>query len=189
MISALVLSLALAADATAVAAVRGLVAPHVRARDALVVGGLFGGFQGGMAAIGWLAGAGLGRWFARFDHWVAFSVLVLLGLRMLWATWRGDDDEAAEAAEAPDPFAVGPLLILAVATSIDALAAGVTLPLLPTAPALSLALIALVTFAASAAAVLLGRRLGERFRGGVELAGGLALVALGIKILVEHLSG
>ena len=96
-------------------------------------------------------------------------------------------DAAGEGEAARHPFALGPLLVMAVATSIDALAAGVTLPLLPTAPAVSLAMIAGVTFAASLAAVELGRRLGHRFRAGVEVVGGLALIGLGVKILVEHL--
>lgn len=188
MLSALILSIALAADATAVAAVRGLIAGHVRARDGLLLAGLFGGFQGGMAALGWLAGAGLGRWMERYDHWIAFALLAGLGLKVLWEAWRGDDDDAAGEGEAArHPFALGPLLVMAVATSIDALAAGVTLPLLPTAPAVSLAMIAGVTFAASLAAVELGRRLGHRFRAGVEVVGGLALIGLGVKILVEHL--
>lgn len=184
MLSALVLALALSADATAVAAVRGLVAGHVRARDGLLLAGLFGGFQGGMAALGWLAGAELGARVARYDHWIAFVLLAGLGLRTLWAAWRGDDDDDEVAA---DPFALGPLLVMAVATSIDALAAGVTVPLMSPPPAVTLALIAGVTFGASLAAVELGRRLGARFRAGVEVVGGLALVGLGVKILVEHL--
>lgn len=190
-LAALILSLALAADATAVAAVRGLVATHVRMRDGLKMAGLFGGFQGGMAALGWAAGAGLGKWFARYDHWIAFVLLVGLGLRVLWQAWRGDDDDAAEGAgdtaAGKDPFALGPLVVMAVATSIDALAAGVTVPLLSPWPPITLAMIAGVTFAASLAAVELGRRLGARFRSGVEVGGGLALIGLGIKILVEHL--
>ena len=185
MLSALLLALALAADATAVAAIRGLSATRVRARDALLLGVLFGGFQGGMAALGWLAGDGLGARIARYDHWIAFVLLVGLGLRTLWAAWRGADDRDADAG---DPFALGPLLAMAVATSIDALAAGVTVPLLAPPPAITIALIAAVTFATSLAAVVLGRRLGARFRAGLELVGGLALIAVGTRILVEHLT-
>jgi manganese efflux pump family protein len=184
MLSALILALALAADATAVAAVRGLVAREVRPRDALTLAGLFGGFQGGMAAIGWLGGAQLGSAVARFDHWIAFVLLAGLGLRTLWAAWRGGDDDDATS----EPFALGPLVVMALATSIDALAAGVTLPLLSPWPPVTLALIAAVTFAASLAAVALGRRLGPRFRAGVEVIGGLALIGIGIQILVEHLA-
>lgn len=186
MLAALILSLALAADATAVAAVRGLVATQVRARDALTLAGLFGGFQGGMAALGWLAGAGLGRWVARYDHWIAFTLLAGLGLRVLWTAWRGDDE--GDDGVARDPFALGPLVVMAVATSIDALAAGVTLPLIALWPPATLAMIAGVTFVASLAAVRLGRRLGARFRAGVEVVGGVALIGLAVKILVEHLS-
>ena len=184
MLSALALAFALAADATAVAAVRGLMAEHVRARDGLLIAGLFGGFQGGMAALGWAGGVALGAWFARFDHWIAFVLLGGLGLRVLWQAWRGDDEDAAAVAA---PFAPGPLVVMAIATSIDALAAGVTVPLLAPWPPVTIALIAAVTFACSLAAVHLGRRLGARFRAGVEVVGGVALLGLGVKILVEHL--
>ncbi len=188
-LAAMILSLALAADATAVAAVRGLIADRVRLRDGLKVAGLFGGFQGGMAALGWAAGAGLGSRFERYDHWIAFVLLVGLGLRVLWeARSAAAGDDAADPVTAADPFALGPLVVMAIATSIDALAAGVTVPLLSPWPPVTLAMIAGVTFVASLAAVELGRRLGARFRAGVEVIGGLALLGLGIKILVEHLT-
>lgn len=190
MLAALILSLALAADATAVAAVRGLVATHVRMRDGLKLAGLFGGFQGGMAALGWAAGAGLGTRFARYDHWIAFVLLVGLGLRVLWEARRAGDDEGKGGGPGSrDPFALGPVLVMAVATSIDALAAGVTVPLLSPWPPVTLTLIAAVTFVASLAAVEFGRRLGARFRAGVEVIGGLALIGLGVNMLVEHLGG
>ncbi len=183
-LSALILAIALAADAVAVAAVRGLAAPQVRRRDALLLAGLFGGFQGAMAALGWLGGAQLGATVARYDHWIAFSVLVGLGLRALWAAAGGDDDESTPT----EAFAVGPLVLMAVATSIDALAAGVTLPLLSPWPPVTAIIIAAVTFVGSLAAVALGRQLGPRFRTRVEVIGGLALIAIGVQILVEHLT-
>lgn len=174
-------------DATAAAAARGLAAPRVRARDALLLAGLTGGFQGGMAAVGWLAGDALGAAFTRFDHWIAFGLLMILGVRTIIEGLR-DTADGEEVADPAHAFALRTLLILAVATSIDALAAGVTVPLLAPPPAVTLALIGGVTFALVLPAVYLGRAVGARFGGGLELVGGVALCAIGVKILVEHLA-
>jgi putative Mn2+ efflux pump MntP len=181
-VAAVLLALALAADAAAAAAARGLAVPHVSARDTARLALLFGGFQGGMAAIGWQVGARAGAWFAAWDHWVAFVVLVAIGIKMLHEAIAGGDDVVVPT------FAWRPLLILAVATSIDALAAGVTLELVGPPPWLTLALIAGITAALSVAGLHLGRRAGALLGRRVELAGGLILIGLGIKVLVEHLS-
>ncbi len=192
MLSAVVLAFALAADAAAASAVRGLMAPHVRLRDALLIAVLTGGFQTGMAVLGWLGGRTLGAHFAQVDHWIAFVVLAGLGVRTLLAAFRerdeadgDDDDDATEAARAR-AFALGPLVLLAVATSIDALAAGVSVPLLAPPPAITLALIGGVTFALAMAGTYLGRLAGARFGSNLELIGGVALIAIGTKILFEH---
>ncbi len=186
MLAALVLALALASDATAAAAVRGMVAARIQVRDALLIATLTGSFQGGMAAIGWQAGDLLGPWFARFDHWIAFGLLVAIGGKTAWEGLRsnGDPDDV----DPVHPFALAPLSLLALATSIDAAAAGVTVPLLPVTPPVTLALIAGVTFVMTFAGTYVGRAVGARFGRGLEVAGGLVLVALGVKILVEHLT-
>lgn len=193
MLAAIVLAFALATDAAAAAAVRGLVAKRVRVRDALLVAALTGGFQAGMAALGWLGGRTLGEHFALVDHWIAFGVLAGLGLRAVIGALRGGAPEERgeaptdDAAAACDAFALGPLVLLAIATSIDALAAGVSVPLLAPAPAITLALIGGVTFALAAAATYVGRLAGARLGARLELLGGVALIAIGTKILVEHL--
>lgn len=182
----LLLALGLAMDATAVAATRGLVAPVVRVRDAALIGLLFGTFQAGMPLIGWLLGDGLGAYIQAVDHWIACAILVALGGRMIWNARRDDDDAVAKAPD-DDLFRLRTLLPLAVATSIDALAAGITLPLVGAPLGPSVALIGVVTALLSAFAALVGRRLGASMAGHLELVGGLVLVAIGVRILVEHL--
>ncbi|MFO0750565.1 MAG: manganese efflux pump MntP family protein [Myxococcota bacterium] len=179
----LLLALGLAMDATAVAATRGLVATRVSGRDALRIGVLFGGFQAAMPALGWALGAGLGSAIQAVDHWIAWGILTLLGGRMIWQALRGGEAEADDG-----HLEWKALLPLAVATSIDALAAGVTLPLAGAPFAFTITAIGLVTAALSAAALLAGRRLGAHFGSRVEVLGGVILAGLGAKILIEHLA-
>jgi putative Mn2+ efflux pump MntP len=186
--SALVLlAFALAMDATAVAAARGLSALEVRYRDAAVIGALFGGFQAGMPLLGWMAGAAFGPAFEAWDHWIAFVLLVGLGARMLWEARGGADDGA----DGPggEPFAVRALLPLAVATSIDAAAAGVTLPLLGAPLLTSIGTIGVVTAALSAGGALLGGRIGAMAGPRLAALGGVVLIGLGTRTLFTHLAG
>jgi putative Mn2+ efflux pump MntP len=174
------LSIALAMDATAVAAARGLAAGRVPARDAFLLPTLFGGFQAGMSAGGWLAGRWIGPSIQRWDHWVAFALLSLLGVKMIVEALRDDDGEE------PPSSDLLTLLGLALATSIDAAAAGVTLPLLAAPPAVALAMIGLVTAALSAIGLYVGKRAGERFGAHLEAVGGVALILIGAKIVLDH---
>jgi len=176
------LSLALAMDATAVAAARGLAAGAVVRREAVLLPALFGGFQAGMAAVGWLAGRWFGAAMERWDHWIAFGLLLLVGGKMIVEAVRGDDDEGA-----PDGD-LWTLLGLALATSIDAAAAGITLPLLAAPPALALATIGVITAALTLVGVAVGARAGRHFGSRLEIVGGLVLVGLAIKILIEGLA-
>jgi len=175
------LSIALAMDATAVAAARGLAAGHVPARDAVLLPSLFGGFQAGMAALGWLAGRWIGPQIERWDHWVAFALLSLLGVKMIVEAIRGGDEETKK-----DDLVT--LLGLAVATSIDAAAAGITLPMLAAPPAIALLMIGAVTALLSAIGLYVGKIAGQRFGSRLEVLGGVALIAIGIKIVVDHVS-
>ena len=178
----LALALALAMDATAVAGARGLAAPVVRPRDALLVGLLFGGAQALMPALGWLLGDRLGPWVADWDHWVAFVLLAGIGAKMLW-----EARQPAAAAEGGLQLRV--LLVLALATSVDAFAAGITLPMIGAPLLLSLVTIGVTTALLSAGALLLGRRFGARWGRRLDALGGVALILLGVKILVQHLRG
>lgn len=187
MIAAAVLAVALAIDAAAAAAVCGLRSPYVRAADALRVATLTGAFQAAMAALGWVGGRALGDAFARWDHWIAFGLLAAFGLKTILGALRDGAPDDGGAAPA-DVFGWRPLVVLAFATSIDALAAGVTLPLLASPPPAAIALIGGVTFALVLVAVHAGRAIATRAGRGLEVLGGVALIAIGVKILVEHLA-
>lgn len=181
--SILVLAGALAMDATAVAAVCGFAVPRVTLRFALLVALLFGGFQAVMPVIGWGIGCGLGDSVRAWDHWIAFAVLGGLGAKMLFEALRG----GAEQGERRRVLGLRLLLGMAVATSIDALAVGVTLPLLGAPFFATVATIGVVTAAMSVAGLLLGRQFERALGPRLDVVGGVVLIGLGVKILVEHL--
>jgi manganese efflux pump family protein len=177
MIAALLLALALAMDAFAVALTQGAKF-RPSARGGLAIALTFGAFQALMPLAGWVIGAVALIYVEAFDHWIAFGLLTFLGVRML-----GGHVGEGEAAHALTGRA---LLLAGVATSIDALAAGVTLPTLSIAPLLAAALIGIVTFVMSGAGVWLGRVAGDAGGEWAERTGGLILIGLGVKILAEH---
>ena len=177
-VTVLTLALGLAMDATAVAAARCVTAPVVRLRDVVVVPLVFGAFQALMPLLGWLLGVGAGRYVEAFDHWIAFGLLVAIGAHMLW--------EARKSEPVDDVFSIVRVLALAVATSVDAFAAGVTLPLIDVPAPLAIATIGVTTFVCSALGALAGRRFGAALGKRLEVAGGVALIVLGTKILLEH---
>jgi manganese efflux pump family protein len=183
-IDALVLALALAMDATAVAAARG-VAGATR-REVAVLAIAFGAFQAGMAALGLVLGRTAADAIAAWDHWLAFGLLVALGGKMLLDALRGDP-AGATAPAAREALRARTIVLLSIATSIDALAAGVTLPVLGAPPAVALSLIGLASLVLSAAGGLAGARIGRRGGRALEIAGGIALIAIGAKTLIEHL--
>lgn len=182
--SAIALAFGLAMDATAVSAARGLIGR--RPRELVLLPVLFGGFQSGMSALGWLAGRWAGPYIARWDHWVAFGLLVAIGGKMLVDAWR-DDQRGDREERAPAPATIALYLGLALATSIDAAAAGLTLPLVPVAPWIALALIGGVTAACSATGYLAGRFIGERLGARLAALGGLVLIGIGVEMLVRGL--
>ncbi|HEX2687163.1 MAG TPA: manganese efflux pump MntP family protein [Kofleriaceae bacterium] len=179
--SAIALAFGLAMDATAVSAARGLAARD--SREAVVLPLLFGSFQAGMAALGWLTGRWVGPYIAAWDHWVAFGLLVGIGGKMLHDAWR--DRDGAEPAPAPATTMLS--LGLALATSIDAAAAGLTLPLVPVASWIALVLIGTVTTACSAAGYIAGRAAGKHVGPTLEILGGLVLIGIGVRLLVSSL--
>lgn len=177
MTEALLLALALAMDAFAVALTQGArFRPGVSGGVAIAL--TFGVFQAVMPLAGWAIGAVAFEYIAAVDHWIAFGLLSFLGVRMLGG--HVGEEEAAQALTGTA------LLIAGVATSIDALAAGITLPTLAVAPLVAVTLIGLITFAMSVAGVMLGRVAGDRWGTWAERAGGVILIGLGGKILAEH---
>jgi len=179
--AAVALAFGLAMDATAVSAARGLGA-H-RSSEAALLAALFGGFQAGMAALGWIAGLWVGPYIAAWDHWVAFVLLVGIGGKMLVEAWRSRNDEDRE----PPPGTAMLYIGLALATSIDAAAAGLTLPLVPVAPWIALVLIGAITAACSAIGYLAGRFVGKHLGSKLEILGGLVLIGIGVQLLVRAL--
>jgi manganese efflux pump family protein len=182
----LLLAVGLAMDATAVAAARGLAAPVLRAGQVARVALLFGAAQALMPLLGWFIGDRVGPLVAAWDHWIAFVLLVAIGGKMLWESRRPAEDGQGGAGQ-PDPFRMPLLLALALATSIDAFAVGVTLPMLGAPMVMSLVCIGVTTALLSAAGVVVGRRSGQRLGRRLDAFGGIILIGLGVKILVTHL--
>jgi putative Mn2+ efflux pump MntP len=177
------LAFALAVDAFAVAIAVSLSLGSLSKRQVLRLSWHFGFFQAAMPVLGWLAGSTIADWVAPIDHWVAFTLLALLGVKMLKDARAPDEKEAL----LNDPTKGWRLVLLSVATSIDALAVGLSLAFLQSEiwwPAL---IIGVVAFCMTALGMSLGVRLGKRFGHAMEATGGLVLLAIGVKILSEHL--
>lgn len=188
-VSILLLSIGLAMDATAVSATLGLAVRKVRSVHVFLVAAFFGGSQALMPLLGWLLGTAIGPLVQDWDHWIAFSLLGLVGGKMLWEARGSEDGAQPTTGGARNPFALRTMAALAVATSIDALAVGVTLPMLEVPLVLSLATIGVTTALLSTCGLFAGRKFGALLGRRLDLAGGVILIVLGIEILVEHLWG
>jgi len=176
-----ILAVGLAMDAFAVAVCKGLATEKLKWKHMVIVGLWFGGFQGLMPAIGYFLGGSFGQYITNFDHWIAFGLLVLIGGNMIKESFSG---------ECPADGSLGfkVMLPMAVATSIDALAVGVTFGLLPEVNIVAaVVLIGIITFVMSALGVKIGNVFGSRWKSRAEFFGGVILVLLGVKILLEHL--
>ncbi len=177
----LLLAVALSMDAFAVSVCKGLAMDKVTLRRAGVVGLWFGGFQALMPLIGWLLGSQFERYITSIDHWVAFVLLALIGGNMIRESFSKEEEKA----DASLGFVT--MLLLAIATSIDALAVGVTFAFLSINIWRSIALIGCTTFLLSAIGVKVGNLFGTRYKAKAEFVGGVVLVLLGVKILLEGL--
>ncbi len=184
--SLLLMSVGLAADATAVSAARGLAVPQIPAGPALRMALLFGVFHVLMPLLGWAVGAQVGKKIQAYDHWVAFLILGFLGGKMIHEAMTHDPEQEDEA-PLPDPFRLGLVLPLAVGISLDAFAIGFTLPLLGASLVPALLSMGLVTALMSWLGVYAGRCFGAMLGKRIDIVGGLILVGLGARILVEHL--
>lgn len=176
-----ILAVGLSMDAFAVSICKGLSIRKLELRHALIVGAWFGAFQALMPAIGCLLGSAFAERIESVDHWVVFVLLGLIGGNMIREA-LGKEEEEADPSLAPVA-----MLLLAVATSIDALAVGVTFAFLRVDIVPAVALIGVCTFAISAVGVKVGNVFGSRYRAKAELLGGVVLVLIGLKILLEHL--
>ena len=176
-----VLALGLSMDAFAVSICKGLSVSKLRAKHCLICGVYFGGFQALMPLIGWALGIRFQSMITNIDHWIAFVLLAVIGANMIKESFSKEE-------ECPDAsFGFKTMLTLAVATSIDALAVGVTFAFLDVSIVPAVLLIGATTFVCSAVGVKIGNVFGKRFQSKAEFLGGLVLIAIGLKILIEHL--
>ena len=180
-IELLVLALGLSMDAFAVSICKGLSVPKLQAKHCLICGVYFGGFQALMPLIGWALGIRFQSMITNIDHWIAFVLLAVIGANMIKESFSKEE-------ECPDAsFGFKTMPTLAVATSIDALAVGVTFAFLNVSIVPAVLLIGATTFVCSAVGVKIGNVFGNRFQSKAEFLGGLVLIAIGLKILIEHL--
>ena len=187
-IELVLLSVGLAMDAFAVAICKGLAMSRVNVKQCLVIALFFGGFQAGMPVLGWLLGSTFANKIKMVDHWIAFLLLGYIGVKMISdgiKEWK----EETKVEEMDPPLDLKELLILAVATSIDALAVGITFSFLEVAIATAAAVIGIITFVISAGGVYVGNIFGERYKTKSQITGGVILVILGLRILITHLMG
>ena len=185
MIEVLLIALSLALDAFAVAVSSGISVRGFGWRQALKMGCYFGFFQFSMPVLGWLLGSGLSSYIVAIDHWVAFGLLAIIGGRMIWEAAHKD---CSVPDSGPSELSARRLVVLAVATSIDALAVGVSMAFMDVNILSSAAVIGVVALVLSMVGGLLGKRLGCIFQKRAEIVGGLVLIAIGGKILFEHLT-
>ena len=175
------IALALSMDAFAVAICKGLSVKKVGAKHILTVGIYFGGFQALMPLIGFLLGFKFERFIVSIDHWIAFVLLAVIGGGMIREAIAGGEDEAN------DSFSFKTMLPLALATSIDALAVGISFAFLGVDIVAAAVLIGVTTIVLSGAGVVVGNVFGAKYKSKAELAGGIVLILIGLKILLEHL--
>ena len=170
------LAIGLSMDAFAVSICKGLGMKRINLKVAVILGLFFGGFQAGMPVIGWALGSQFMGIISPIDHWIAFILLAFIGGKMLWEAFTEDENEGdGKDAEKID---LGEYLILAIATSIDALAVGISF---------AVSLIGITTFVFSVAGVAIGHTFGARYEKPATIVGGVVLVLIGLKILLEHL--
>jgi putative Mn2+ efflux pump MntP len=183
LLAVIAIAVGLAMDTFAVSIVTGAAYKQLHIRHALRMAGFFGGFQAFMPVVGYLAGLTVRQYVSNFDHWIAFGILAAVGLKMIYESFKIKEER-----KTPNPANLAVVLVLAIATSIDALAVGITLSLITNAIALAVIIIGVVTFGMSFAGVYIGKKFGHFFESGIEAIGGLVLIGLGIKIVLQHVA-
>lgn len=175
----------LSMDAFAVSICKGLAMRKVNKKQAVVIGLFFGGFQALMPFLGWLLGSQFERYITSIDHWIAFILLGVIGGKMMMEAVK--KEEAEEIKQMDPPLDLKEMFLLAVATSIDALAVGITFAFLQYPIVEAISVIGVTTFAISIGGVYVGNFFGNKYKSKAEFVGGLILVLLGLRILLTHL--
>lgn len=172
----------LAMDAFAVSICKGLAMRRMNYKKAIIIAAFFGVFQALMPALGYVLGTTFANKIAAIDHWIAFILLALIGANMIKEALSSDDDECQD-----DSLRLGDLIMLSIATSIDALAVGITFAFFNVSLLFSVSMIGIITFIICVIGVKVGNVFGEKYKSKAELAGGLILIVMGAKILIDHL--
>lgn len=176
------IAVGLSMDAFAVSVCKGLATEKVKVKHFFIVGLWFGGFQALMPALGYFLGSGFEQYISNLDHWIAFILLALIGGNMIRES-LSKEDECHNAS-----FSAKTMFVMAIATSIDALAVGITFALLPDVSiAAAVSFIGIITFILSGTGLKIGNVFGIKYKAKAEFAGGLILILMGTKILLEHL--
>ena len=175
----------LSMDAFAVALCKGLNMKKVNYVHTVIIALFFGGFQAVMPLLGWFLGKNFESYIKSMDHWIAFALLAYIGGKMAYEAIKGDDED--ETSAKGDKLDLKELTIMAIATSIDALAVGITFAFLQVSIVSSVTIIGITTFVLSIIGVMIGNRFGMKFKSKAEIAGGIILILIGLKILLEHL--
>ena len=183
LIEIFLIGIGLSMDAFAVSICKGLSAGEAKPKHMIIAGLWFGGFQALMPLIGYALGSMFERYIVSFDHWIAFILLIIIGGNMI----KESRDKCEACSGQNSSFAFVTMLVLAVATSIDALAVGVTFAFLKVNIWAAIGIIGATTFVFSAAGIKIGSIFGAKYKSKAELLGGLVLVGIGLKILIEHL--
>lgn len=177
----ILLSIGLGMDAFAVSVCKGISMKKMNWKKASLIGLYFGGFQAVMPILGYFFGTSFESFITNIDHWIAFILLVIIGAKMIQEAFQKDKDEYNE------DISVKTMLILSIATSIDALAVGITFAFLKVDLVLAVSLIGIITFILSVLGTKIGNRFGDKYKSKAELIGGIILILIGLKILLEHL--
>lgn len=183
--SIVLIALGVSADAFAASIASGVKMRTLRYRYVAEIALTFAVFQMVMPLIGWALASQFSAFLAPFDHWVAFGLLGIIGLKMIWDAFHLDDDHTVEDGRVN----FRQLLLLGLATSIDAAAIGVSLALLDVSIVQAVLIIGAITFIVAFLGVVLGQKIGSKFRKPAEIIGGLVLIGIGVRILVDHLGG
>jgi len=178
----IIVALGLAMDAFAVSIASGVIIRRNRLKKALLFGCMFGGFQMLMPVLGWAAGYGFRSFIAEIDHWIAFALLFIIGSKMIYEAAKFDRIKLSGT-----DMTVMVLLGLSMATSIDALAVGISFAFLEVNIFMPVLVIGIITFVLSFAGILIGSSYGARFEKKIEVLGGIVLIGMGFKILLDHL--
>ncbi|MGN1410973.1 MAG: manganese efflux pump MntP family protein [Oscillospiraceae bacterium] len=181
----ILIAIGLSMDAFAVSVCQGLAMPKINYKKTFWIALYFGGFQAIMPLIGWALGSQFERYITNIDHWIAFGLLSIIGIQMIIEALKKDDENLEK--NSSDKVNHKELLLLAIATSIDALTVGITFACLKVNIVTSIVTIGICTFLLSIVGVVIGHKFGNRYKSKAEFLGGLILILIGLKVLLEHL--